>query len=162
MESVIVYSDGSSETGRDYFMRAGAAAILFTSTGKKITLVQKSLNKASSHEAEYYGLLLGLKKAIELGATSVVLRSDCLVALRQIAGEFKINVPAIIALQQQMLPLLKQLTSYRLEHIPRRKNMLADKAAKAAVLKPKKAKTKNCFLKPDARKKHFIKRGVKP
>ena len=46
---------------------------------------------ATNNIAEYMGALLGVSRAIELGATSIELRADSKLVVEQLSGNYKVK-----------------------------------------------------------------------
>jgi probable phosphoglycerate mutase len=82
--------------------------------------------------AEYL-LLLGLACARELGATSIEVRSDSELMVRQMRGEYRVRNPALRALHSRARELEGAFHSVVYVHVPRAQNREADGLANAAI-----------------------------
>jgi ribonuclease H / adenosylcobalamin/alpha-ribazole phosphatase len=60
-------------------------------TGKAIERRHKYIGHATNNIAEYTAALLGIVRAIELGATHIELRADSKLVIEQLAGRYKIK-----------------------------------------------------------------------
>jgi ribonuclease HI len=74
-----------------------------------------------------------LELAINLGIKHLSIRSDSELLVKQLCGEYKIRKPELIELAASVNSLLKEFASYRIKHIPREMNKLADKLASSAT-----------------------------
>lgn len=124
----IVHFDGASKGNPG---PAGAGAVV-TWNGKKHP-VSKSLGRATNNEAEYAGLALGLETALRLGASSVVVRGDSQLVLRQLEGRYAVRAPGLAAHHARVKALLSRFVSIRLEWVPRAQNADADVQASSAA-----------------------------
>ena len=88
---------------------------------------------ATNNEAEYEGILTGLRVRKALGAKNLLLQSDSKMVIGQIKEEYEVKEERM----QKYLRLTKHLTQgfdrVEFEKIPRSQNMIADKIAKLAL-----------------------------
>ncbi|MEK6712501.1 MAG: ribonuclease HI family protein, partial [Nitrospinota bacterium] len=68
---------------------AGAAALLYDEAGECVAEAARYLGVATNNVAEYQGLLLGLDRARELGASEVEVVTDSELLARQWNGEYR-------------------------------------------------------------------------
>ena len=59
--------------------------------GKPVERRHKYIGHATNNIAEYTAALLGISRAIELGATEIELRADSKLVIEQLAGRYKIK-----------------------------------------------------------------------
>ncbi|MBC8123818.1 MAG: ribonuclease HI family protein [Gemmatimonadaceae bacterium] len=130
MTKILIYSDGASRGNPG---PAGAGAVLIGEDGGILATEYQYLGTATNNLAEYSGAILGLQKAIELGATQVTLRADSELLIKQLKGQYKVKNEGLKPLYQQALSLLKNFKGVVLEHVPREANKLADRAANQAI-----------------------------
>lgn len=130
MTKILIYSDGASRGNPG---PAGAGAVLIGEDGEILATEYQYLGTATNNLAEYSGAILGLQKAIELGATQVTLRADSELLIKQLKGQYKVKNEGLKPLYQQALSLLKNFKGVVLEHVPREANKLADRAANQAI-----------------------------
>lgn len=128
---ITVYSDGASRRNPG---PAGAGAILTDDCGNVVDRVCRYLGEATNNQAEYYAAIIGLEKALELGATRVKLKADSELLIKQVRGEYRVKNADLKPLHQKILFLLSQFERYDPpEHIPRKENHLADAEANRAI-----------------------------
>ena len=128
--TVIVHTDGCSLGNPG---PAGAAVVILTPEGERLTSASKSLGRATNNEAEYAALLLGLEEARKLGAARVEVRSDSELIVRQVRGEYRIRKPHLMPLVQQARKAMAHFERVTLISVPRESNEEADALAKAAA-----------------------------
>lgn len=91
------------------------------------------LPNGTNNTAEYEGLIHGLRHCKELGANSVLVKSDSQLLVRQMLGQYKVKTPHILALVKRAKDLMGAFDRVEFEHIPREQNTLADKLANHAL-----------------------------
>lgn len=112
---------------------AAAGIVIGNEQGKVIEEFGKRLGYLTSNEAEYRALVLGIKRARELGATELVVRLDSELLVRQLTGVYKVKAPHLKPLMRQVLDELKRFSSYSITHVPREMNDRADSFANMAL-----------------------------
>lgn len=95
--------------------------------------VSRRLGRGTNNVAEYEAVIAGLEQARAMGATSVTLRGDSQLVLRQLQGRYAVKAPALVPLHDKAARLLETLRPAALEWVPREQNARADALAKAAV-----------------------------
>lgn len=103
------------------------------SLGDQTHTISKATGRGTNNIAEYEAVLAGIDLALRLGATSVTLRGDSQLVLRQLQGRYAVKAPALVPLQARAIKLLEGLRPVALEWIPREENARADALAKGAV-----------------------------
>jgi ribonuclease HI len=91
------------------------------------------IGTATNNVAEWRGLIFGLQKALELGATRLTVRGDSELVIRQMKGEYRVRQPHLKPLHEQATALASEFASVRYEHNHRHHNELADKLANRAM-----------------------------
>ena len=72
---------------------AGAGAVLFDADGRVLERLGKFLGRQTNNVAEYQGLLLGLRRAQELGAEELEVVADSELVIRQLSGAYQVRAP---------------------------------------------------------------------
>ncbi len=88
---------------------------------------------ATNNVAEYRAVVAGLERALELGATSVSIRSDSRLLVEQLAGRFRVKNPTLQVLHHQVRTLLRRFRKWDARHVPRERNKAADRLANEGV-----------------------------
>jgi ribonuclease HI len=92
------------------------------------------LGVATNNVAEYRGLLLGLRRARELGATEVEVVNDSELVAKQVNGEYKVKHPDMKALHAEALALLASFPDgWAIRSVPRAQNADADALVNQAL-----------------------------
>ena len=109
---------------------AAAAAVI---SGPVSDEASELLGVATNNVAEYRGLLLGLARARELGATEVEVINDSELVAKQINGEYKVKHPDMKPLHAQAMAALREFDSWSIRSVPRAQNADADALVNAAL-----------------------------
>ena len=83
--------------------------------------------------AEYTAVIEGLKRAAELGASEVLLRSDSQLLIYQLTGRYRVKSPHLAVLHREVLAQAKRFSKITYEHVPRERNKEADRLANEGV-----------------------------
>ena len=93
----------------------------------------KYLGIATSNEAEYHGIILGLEKLVEIQAQDVVIYSDSLNMVKQLNGLFRVRAENLRPLYEICRELMKQLPKVKIVHKVRENTKVADKLDNIAI-----------------------------
>jgi ribonuclease HI len=114
----------------------GPAAIGVTIKDEKnrlIASVSAKIGITTNNQAEYQALIMGLKKAISLGAQQVTVSSDSELMVKQIQGSYRVKNADIKLLYSEVVTLAYKLSSFKMISIPRERNREADALANQAL-----------------------------
>lgn len=125
-----LYSDGVARGNPGL---AGAGAILVEPSGQVVDRLGKFLGTQTINFAEYTGLLLGLKRAQELGVREVEVFADSELMIRQLGGRYQVKSPSLRPLYEEALRLLNDFERVKLVHVPREMNRAADEMSNRAI-----------------------------
>ncbi len=89
----------------------------------------EALGTATNNEAEYRGLILGLRLAGDLGARRVTIRMDSELVVRQMKGEYKIRNSRLGKLAEEARKAASFFDRVGYEHVSREQNLDADRLA---------------------------------
>jgi ribonuclease HI len=109
----------------------GAGAIVVAGSERKVLSMSKGLG--TNNEAEYHGLILGLRHALASGATTATVHGDSQLVLRQLAGAYHVRAGNLKGLHEEARALLRRFEAVSLEWVPRGRNAEADEASRAAL-----------------------------
>ena len=126
---MIIYTDGAC-SGNPGPMGIGVALV---KDGKILDTISKKIGDGTNNIAEYTAVLEGIKRAKELGETDFMIRSDSLLLVKQLNGEYRIKQLHLKELKGKIDKEIKNL-HVEVEYIPREENKEADKLAKKAIL----------------------------
>ena len=112
---------------------AAAAAVLSTPDGEVVDEAHETLGVATNNVAEYRGLLLGLERARELGATEVEVVNDSELVAKQVNGQYKVKHQDMKPLHAQARAALEGFRKWSIRSVPRAQNADADALVNAAL-----------------------------
>jgi ribonuclease HI len=112
---------------------AAAAAVLTNADGEVVAEATEYLGVATNNVAEYRGVLLGLARARELGATEVDLVNDSELVAHQITGRYKVKHPDMKPLHAEATEALKGFERWSIKPVPRAQNADADALVNQAL-----------------------------
>lgn len=131
-----LYADGGARGNPG---PAGAGAVAFDATGKRVVEVSDYLGATTNNVAEYEALLHGLKALHgEMGeqtkSSDLTVRMDSKLVIEQLRGAYKVKHPNLIPLYLEVRNVLtRSFGKVSFEHIPREKNTDADLLANQAM-----------------------------
>ncbi|HEY7966251.1 MAG TPA: ribonuclease HI family protein [Solirubrobacteraceae bacterium] len=120
---VVVHVDGGARGNPG---PAAGAAVISTPDGEVLASASRLLGVATNNVAEYRGLLLGLERARELGASEVEVVNDSELVARQLTGVYKVKHPDMRPLHAEALQALRQFERWSIRSVPRVQNAAAD------------------------------------
>ncbi len=95
--------------------------------------LKASVGIATNNVAEYRGLLAALEWAVAQGVGQFHVRSDSLLLIKQMRGEYRVKHPGLQPLHQQARGLVRQIPTVTFEHVRRELNAEADRLANEAM-----------------------------
>ncbi len=123
MTKLTLFADGGSRGNPG---PAAAGAVLYDDSKQIIARLKSDLGLTTNNQAEYAAVILGLKKALELKATTVEIKLDSKLIVEQLAGRWKIKDLAMRKCAEKAHAYLEKLASWSIHHIPREQNTEAD------------------------------------
>ncbi len=127
---VIVHVDGGARGNPG---PAAAAAVVSDSDGQVLDEAAEVLGVVTNNVAEYRGLLLGLQRAQELGATEVEVVNDSELIAKQVNGEYKVKHAAMKPLHRAATEVLEGFDRWSVRSVPRAQNAHADSLVNQAL-----------------------------
>ena len=138
---LIIYTDGGARGNPG---PAGSGVVIYraeqqdnrTAGQHRLELVEefgKYLGVATNNQAEYTAVLLAVKRAREIGATSIDFMMDSELAVRQLKREYKVRNAELAVLFTKIWNELIHFKKVTFTHIPREKNKAADKMVNQAI-----------------------------
>jgi ribonuclease HI len=112
---------------------AAGAAVLSTPDGEVVDRAHERLGVATNNVAEYRGLLLGLRRARELGASEVDVVNDSELVARQVTGQYRVKHADLKPLHAQALAALNGFDRWSIRSVPRAQNAQADALVNEAL-----------------------------
>ena len=112
---------------------AAAAAVISTPEGEVLDEAMEVLGVATNNVAEYRGLLLGLRRARDLGATEVDVVNDSELVAKQLTGAYKVKHAAMRPLYLEAMRALREFERWSVRSVPRAENAHADALVNQAL-----------------------------
>ena len=120
---VTVHVDGGSRGNPG---PAAAGAIVTGADGEVLDRAGELIGEATNNVAEYRGLLLGISRARDLGATEVEIFNDSELIAHQVNGRYKVKHADMKPLHAEALGALDAFEAWSLTPVKREQNAEAD------------------------------------
>ena len=104
-----------------------------SATDGSIVELKEALPLATNNVAEYSGLLAALRWAVAHGVTTLHVRSDSLLLVKQMNGQYRVKNPGLQPLYEDARSLVRQIGRVTFEHVRREFNKEADRLANEAM-----------------------------
>lgn len=114
---------------------AGAGAVIYKFNKEIYSTIQFVGNNSTNNVAEYTGLIIGLKLAIEMEIKNIAVEGDSLLVIKQMKGEYKVKSGNLIDLYNEAKQLIKNFEFISFNHIYRNNNKRADELSNLAITK---------------------------
>ena len=112
---------------------AAAACVVSDTDGQVLLEDAELLGSVTNNVAEYRALLLGLRRARDLGADEVEVIGDSELVVKQVQGVYKVKHPAMRPLHAEALAALRGFSSWSIRSVPRAQNAHADALVNQAL-----------------------------
>ena len=135
LKKVRMYADGGSRGNPG---PSAGGAVLYSmnddgSTGECLAEVSEYLGIATNNQAEYNGIIIGLRKAKELGFDVVEVRLDSELAVKQLNGQYRVKNPELAKRFLEIHNLRTHFRSTTFTHVRREFNAHADAVVNKAI-----------------------------
>jgi ribonuclease HI len=127
---VIAYIDGGARGNPG---PAGYGVRIEQADGTLVEEFSEAIGNATNNVAEYRGLLAALEWAKRDGRRALHVRSDSLLLVQQMIGNFKVKNAGLQPLHARARLLVHEIGDVHFEHVGRAKNAHADRLANAAM-----------------------------
>jgi len=128
--AIVAYIDGGARGNPG---PAGFGVRVERQDGTLVEEFCESIGVATNNVAEYRALLAALEWAQRHGCTAVHVRSDSLLLVQQMLGNYKVKNEGLRALYVRARLLAVEIGRVTFEHVGRAKNANADRLANAAM-----------------------------
>jgi ribonuclease HI len=112
---------------------AGCGVVICDEAGAVVQELSRYLGIATNNVAEYEALIMGLEALLRLGHKNIRVQSDSQLLVRQLNGEYRVKDEKLKILFQRVMALLRQFERYRIVHVYRDMNKLADRMANLSI-----------------------------
>jgi ribonuclease HI len=106
---------------------AAVGVVVSTPDGEVLEEHAERIGSATNNVAEYRALMLGLERALALGAREVELIGDSELVVRQVQGEYKVRDEVLWRLHKHVIRALAEFDSWSIRHVRREENEVADR-----------------------------------
>lgn len=132
MKAKLAFDGGARPTNPGH---AGCGVVLIV--GNRTQRVGRYIGWKTNNYAEYTGLLVGLKMAIEAGAEEIVIYTDSKLVQGQLQEGWKVKSPVLLPIYREVAALLAKhfRGSWEIQWGKRDDNKEADALCTAAILK---------------------------
>jgi ribonuclease HI len=114
-------------------------AVMFYPNSRKVLFERgEFIDYATNNQAEYTGLLIGIKSAIDLGIKQLLIEGDSKLVILQSEGKWKVKSDNLKNLNKETRDLLTHFDFVAIRHVYRDNNQYADRITND-VLKSKKS-----------------------
>ena len=129
-----MYADGGSRGNPG---PSGSGSVLFDlkdgKEGDVLAEVNEFIGHATNNQAEYHAIVIGLKKAKELGIQVLDVRLDSELAVKQLNGEYRVKNQELAKKFLEIHHLKPSFREIRFSHVPRARNAHADRLVNEAI-----------------------------
>jgi ribonuclease HI len=117
-----LYTDGASRGN------PGPSAWAYIIFDEKHNIIEEragSISIGTNNEAEYHGLIEGLRAAVRYGCTFLSVFSDSELVIRQMNGRYRVNSLRLIPLYREAQSLSREFTKIEYRSVPRDQPFIA-------------------------------------
>lgn len=127
---IVAYVDGGARGNPG---PAGYGVRIERPDGTLVDELHDSIGIATNNVAEYRGLLAALEWARAHACRSLHIRSDSLLLVQQMLGNYRVKHPGLQPLHARARALAREIGRVAFEHVRRESNAHADRLANAAM-----------------------------
>ncbi|MFA6279001.1 MAG: ribonuclease HI family protein [Candidatus Paceibacterota bacterium] len=131
-----IHADGGSRGNPG---PAGAGAMIRDERGNAVASISQFLGKQTNNFAEYEAVILAFETLTKLvpkgkcGKTSVTVKMDSELVVKQMRGEYKVKNVTLKEQQARLKKVMANFGTVSFTHVPREQNSDADALANAAM-----------------------------
>ena len=114
----------------------------------------EAIGRATNNVAEYRALLLGIERALALGASELELVGDSELVVEQVKGEYKVKDASLRALHAEVEPRSAASSRWSIRHVRREQNAEADRLVNEALDRLRQGATVPATRPIDPRRRH--------
>lgn len=112
---------------------AGYGVLIVDEKGTPLAELYEGIGIATNNVAEYRGLLAALEWALEHGHRRLHIKSDSLLLVQQIKGNYRVKNEGLLPLYRKARQLMAQIGEVTLEHVRREQNREADRLSNLGI-----------------------------
>lgn len=123
---------------------AGCGAVIYKN-GTEVWSSSKYLGKRTNNQAEYAGLIMGLKECVNLKLNAVKVQGDSLLVINQMNLKYMVHSELLLQQNKMAVYLASQIPLIKYEHVYRKDNKRADELANMALINKTTIDTEKCL-----------------
>jgi ribonuclease HI len=130
-QPLVLRTDGASRGNPGH---AAAGVVVQSTSGEALATLKQYLGVMTNNQAEYQALVLGLQLVLTYQPSSLHIKMDSELIVKQMRGEYRVKSPELLPLYNEVRSLIAQLPHRpQFTHVPRGENSQADALANAAL-----------------------------
>ncbi|MEK7202906.1 MAG: ribonuclease HI family protein [Patescibacteria group bacterium] len=129
-DKLIIYTDGGARGNPG---PSGIGAVLTDENKKIVAEISQYIGEATNNQAEYQALIAALDKAKKLFAKDVEVFLDSELVVKQLNRKYRVKDKYLAILFVKAYNISLSFKKIVFKHIPREKNILADKLVNLAL-----------------------------
>jgi len=106
---------------------AGYGVVITDENGQVLAELHEGIGVSTNNVAEYRGLLAALEWAARHGHTRLHVKSDSLLLVQQMLGNYRVKHAGLLPLYRQARHLMARIGTVTFEHVRREQNRDADR-----------------------------------
>ena len=122
-DEYVLFFDGCSKNNPG---PSGAGAVLYHNGVEIWSTAVFVGHKETNNVAEYTGMMVGIKRAVEMGIRRLVVKGDSNLVVQQMNGKFRVNAEHIKPLHATAKNIIRNFDSIQFVHVYRHLNQRAD------------------------------------
>ena len=122
-DEYVLFFDGCSKNNPG---PSGAGAVLYHNGVEIWSTAVFVGHKETNNVAEYTGMIVGIKRAMEMGIRRLVVKGDSNLVVQQMNGKFRVNADHIKPLYATAKNIIRNFDSIQFVHVYRHLNQRAD------------------------------------
>lgn len=129
-DEYVLFFDGCSKNNPG---PAGAGAVLYHNGVEIWSTAVFVGHKETNNVAEYTGMIVGIKRAVEMGIRRLVVKGDSNLVVQQMNGKFRVNADHIKPLHATAKNIIRNFDSIQFVHVYRHLNQRADELSNMGI-----------------------------
>ncbi len=130
LSKLIIHTDGASRGNPG---KAGIGVAIFNEEYQLVEDVCRFIGEATNNVAEYQAMILAAQKAATYNVKEVIFRTDSELLVRQLNGAYRVKSANIVPLYNELTKLLAKIPSWKIQHVRREENVIADTLANRGI-----------------------------
>ena len=106
---------------------AGYGAVITDENGVTVAELYAGIGVSTNNVAEYRGLIAALEWAVKHGVRRLHVRSDSLLIVQQMLGNYRVKNQGLLPLHRRAQQLVNKIGHVTFEHVRREQNKEADR-----------------------------------